>query len=351
MDWMQDVDDAGEFVDSMKTDVFSDRVYAFTPRGDILDLPSDSTPIDFAYHVHTDVGHRTRGAKVNGKLVPLQFQLSTGDQVEILTAKRGGPSRDWLNTNLGLLRTHRARAKVRRWFKLQDKEQNIIVGKAQIERELRRLNIKNADLVKIAKDFSLSEIEDLYLAIGTGDLSLGRVIGSLTLAERDEDEKLIFEQTRSQESVDISDDSITVLGLGGLLTHLGKCCKPVPGDEIVGYITRGRGATIHRRDCPNVLRIKDKERLVQVSWGAPRSTYPVAVQITAFDRDGLMRDVSTVIAEENISMSQVTVSVDGDNEATFDLTINVDDIAHLSRVLTRVESLPNVVEARRVQPG
>jgi GTP pyrophosphokinase len=349
MDWMKDVDDAGEFVDSMKTDVFSDRVYAFTPRGDIIDLPSGSTPIDFAFHVHTDVGHRTRGAKANGKLVPLDYQLRTGDQVEILTAKRGGPSRDWLNPNLGLLATQRARAKVRQWFKHQDREQNISIGKSQLERELRRLSVSEADVEKLAKEFGLSSIEDLYLAIGTGDLSLGRIIGRLTLAEREE-RPLLIDQKDGKEPIAISDDSITVLGLGGLLTHLGKCCKPVPGDEIVGYITRGRGATIHRRDCPNALRVKDKERLVQVSWGEPKSTYPVSVRIMAYDRDGLMRDVSTVIAEESISMSQVKVDVD-ESEATFDLILNVDNIEQLSRVLTRVESLPNVMEARRVRPG
>lgn len=349
MDWMQDVDDAGDFVDSMKTDVFSDRVYAFTPRGDIIDLPAGSTPIDFAYHVHTDVGHRTRGAKANGKLVPLDYQLRTGDQVEILTAKRGGPSRDWLNTNLGLLKTQRARAKVRRWFKHQDREQNISMGKAQLERELRRLSASEVDIEQLAADFNLAGAEELYWLIGTGDLSPGRLIGHLALAEREEKILHVKEDGR-KDRVAIRDDSISVLGLGGLLTNLGKCCKPVPGDKIVGYITRGRGATIHREDCPNILRVKDKERLVQVSWGEPKSTYPVSVRISAYDRDGLMRDVSTVIAEEGISMSQVKVDVD-QNEATFDLILNVDDIGQLSRVLTRVESLPNVMEARRVRPG
>lgn len=349
MDWMQDVDDASEFVDSMKTDVFSDRVYAFTPRGDIIDLPAGSTPIDFAYHVHTDVGHRTRGAKVNGKLVPLEYKLRTGDQVEILTAKRGGPSRDWLNSNLGLLNTQRARAKVRRWFKHQDKELNISSGKAQFERELRRLNVTDVDLAQLAKDFNLKNAEDLYEAIGNGDLPTGRVVGHLTISER-EDKPMPIEKDGRRGKVTISDDTISVLGLGGLLTQLGKCCKPAPGDEIIGYITRGRGATIHRTDCPNVLRVKDKERLVQVSWGEPKDTYPVSVRIMAYDRDGLMRDVSTVIAEEGINMSQVKVDVD-DNEATFDLILNVGDIEQLSRVLTRVESLPNVMEARRVRPG
>jgi GTP pyrophosphokinase len=348
MDWMQDVDDAGQFVDTMKTDVFSDRVYAFTPRGDIIDLPTGSTPIDFAYHVHTDIGHRCRGAKINGKLVALDYQLKTGDQVEILTTKRGGPSRDWLNANLRLLNSERARSKVRQWFKRQDQEQNISTGRAQLERELHRLSVAEPDLEDMAKEFGFRNTQDLYEAIGTGDLSVGRIIGKLNLVEREEK---VVELPSSRPSLPTEGgEAVNVLGLKGLLTHFGKCCNPVPGDEIVGYITRGRGATIHRRDCPNMLRVKDKERLVQVSWGEAKTTYPVSVRITAYDRGGLMRDVSTVIADEGISMTQVKVDVQK-NEATFDLVLNVDNIAHLSRVLARVESLPNVLEARRIRPG
>ena len=347
MEWMQDVDDAGQFVDTMKTDVFSDRVYAFTPRGDIIDLPTGATPIDFAYHVHTDVGHRCRGAKVNGKLVGLDYPLKTGDQVEILTTKRGGPSRDWLNPNLRLLNTERARGKVRQWFKRQDQEQNISNGRTHFEREIRRLGILDPDIEKMAKEVGLPHAADIYEALGNGDISMGRLIAKLNL-EKEETPQQIVEVRLPVPTV--GGDSINVVGLKGLLTHFGKCCNPVPGDDIVGYITRGRGATIHRKDCPNMLRAKDRERLVQVSWGEPKTTYPVAVRILAYDRDGLMRDVSTVIADEGISMSQVKVDVDR-NEATFDLMLNVDNIGQLSRVLTRVENLPNVLEARRVRPG
>lgn len=345
MDWMQDVDDAGQFVDTMKTDVFSDRVYAFTPRGDIIDLPTGATPIDFAYHVHTDIGHRCRGAKVNGKLVALDYQLKTGDQVEILTTKRGGPSRDWLNANLRLLNSERARSKVRQWFKRQDEEQNISTGRTQLERELHRLGVSEPDINRLADELGYASTEDLFEAIGTGDVSVGRIIGKLNLGERGPELPITRPALPAE-----GGEAVSVLGLKGLLTHFGKCCNPVPGDEIVGYITRGRGATIHRRDCPNMLRVKDKERLVQVSWGEAKTTYPVSVRITAYDRGGLMRDVSTVIADEGISMTQVKVDVQS-NEATFDLVLNVDNIAHLSRVLARVESLPNVLEARRVRPG
>ncbi|MCW5876378.1 MAG: bifunctional (p)ppGpp synthetase/guanosine-3',5'-bis(diphosphate) 3'-pyrophosphohydrolase [Anaerolineales bacterium] len=348
MDWMQDVDDAGQFVDTMKTDVFSDRVYAFTPRGDIIDLPTGATPLDFAYHVHTDVGHRCRGAKVNGKLVSLDYQLKTGDQVEILTTKRGGPSRDWLNTSLRLLNTERARSKVRHWFKRQDQEQNIANGRAHFEREMRRLGMVEPDAEGMAKEAGFKHAVDLYEALGTGDLSMGRLINRLNL---EREEKVVDIVEVHSPIPQVGGDAISVVGLKGLLTQFGKCCKPVPGDEIVGYITRGRGATIHRRDCPNMLRIRDRERLVQVSWGEPKSTYPVAVRILAYDRDGLMRDVSTVIAEEGISMSQVKVEVSKRNEATFDLILNVDNIGQLSRVLARVENLPNILEARRVRPG
>ncbi len=351
MEWMQDVEDASEFVDSMKTDVFSDRVYAFTPNGDIIDLAAGSTPIDFAYHVHTEVGHRCRGAKVNGKLVPLGHVLKTGDQVEILTAKRGGPSRDWLNTNLSLIHTNRARSKVRQWFRQQDREQNISLGKAQMERELRRLGADIQNTQKVLSDFKYKTQDELYLAIGVGDLSLNRILKHLTIAEDNAEEMLLARfMAGVEEEVTYGDASVSVLGLKGLLTTMAKCCKPAPGDEIVGYITRGRGATIHRIDCPNVLRVHDQERLAMVSWGEETTTYPVAVRLEAYDRDGLMRDVSTVIAEESVNMRQVKVDVKK-NKAVFDLIIEVNNINQLSRVLTLLENLPNVMEARRVNPG
>ena len=355
MEWMQEVDDAGEFVDSMKTDVFSDRVYVFTPNGDIIDLPAGSTSIDFAYHVHTEVGHRCRGAKINGKLVPLDYVLKTGDQVEILTAKRGGPSRDWLNPNLKLVNTNRARSKVRHWFRKQDKNQNVLSGKNLLDRELRRLSISNNDvnLGKLAKEFNHQSADDMYASIGVGDLSLNKVINFLTLSDKeaeDEDLQAYVKQKQPDDGVTFGEESVSVLGLKGLLTTMARCCKPAPGDEIVGYITRGRGATIHRSDCPNILRIRDRERLARVSWGEPKATYPVDIRIKAYDRDGLLRDVSTVIAEEGINMKQVQVDV-SQNLATFDLTLEVGNISQLSRVLTVLENLPNVMEARRIKPG
>ncbi|MBE9475210.1 MAG: bifunctional (p)ppGpp synthetase/guanosine-3',5'-bis(diphosphate) 3'-pyrophosphohydrolase [Chloroflexi bacterium] len=349
MEWRQDVIDAGEFVDGLKSDVFEDRVYLFTPRGDIIDLPAGSTPIDFAYHVHTDVGHRCRGAKVNGKLVSLDYQLKTGEKIEILTAKRGGPSLDWLNPNLGLVKTQRARSKIRRWFKVQAREKNINQGKTLLEKELRRLGLTQLNIEKLAKEFNSRSVEDLYEAIGNGDISIGRIVNHLTVPEVESDEFELIARP-SADVATTSTDSVVILGLRGLLTNFARCCNPAPGDDIVGYITRGRGATIHRQDCPNIMRIKDRERLVMVSWGEAKNTYPVPVQMKAYDRDGLMRDVSTLIAEEGINMGKVSVDVNN-NLAIFDMVLEVHDLAQLSKVLDRLENLANVLEAQRVRPG
>lgn len=349
MEWRQEVDDAREFLDSMKTDVFEDRVYVFTPKGDVIDLPAGSTPIDFAYHVHTDIGHRCRGAKINGKLVSLDYTLKTGDKVDVLTAKRGGPSRDWLNPNLGLVKTQRARSKIRQWFKKQARDQNINQGKLMLEKELRRLGLSDVNLERLAREFDYKGLDSLYEGIGCGDLGIGRLVNHLTLGSKDEEQVIITPQKPVLQPPR-SDDTVSVLGLRGLLTNMARCCNPAPGDEIVGYITRGRGATIHRQDCPNILRIKDKERLVRVSWGEVKRTYPVPIRVKAYDRSGLMKDVSTLISDEGINMTGVSVDV-SQNRATFDLILEVRDIAELSRVLDRLENLPNVLEAQRIRPG
>ncbi len=348
MEWRSDVTDASDFVDAMKTDVFDDRVYVFTPRGDIMDLPGGSTPIDFAYHIHTDIGHRCRGAKVNGKLVSLDSKLRTGDSVEILTAKRGGPSRDWLNPSLEMVRSQRARSKIRQWFRKQDREQNIAHGRLLLERELRRLGLDATSYEKIAKGLSQPSVDDMLAAIGCGDLNLGKIVSEM--AEQEPEEALGVTRATLSPSQPTAIGEVSVLGLSGLLTKMARCCNPVPGDPIIGYVTRGRGATIHRQDCPNILRMKDKERQVSVTWGQAKQTYPVAVRLRAYDRDGLMRDVSTLVANEGISMSSIHVSTT-ESLAIFDLVMGVTDITQLSRVLNRLEALPNVLEARRVRPG
>lgn len=347
MEWRQEVEDANEFVDGMKTDVFQDRVYVFTPRGDIIDLPAGATPIDFAYTVHTEIGNRCRGAKVNGKLTSLDYTLKTGDQVEILAAKQGGPSRDWLNPNLGLVKTQRARSKIRSWFKHQNREQNLAQGKEILERELRRLGLMDYNLEKLAKGFDYSSLDDLFVAVGCGDISIGHIIN--TLSEGQADETHLFEIKPSPPK-DITENAVNVLGLRNILTNFARCCNPVPGDAIVGYITRGRGATIHRQDCPNILRMKDRDRIVRVAWGEPKHTFPVEIQIKAYDRQGLMGDISTVLSNENINLKDIKINVTH-NLASLLMVAEISDIVQLSRVLTRIESLPNVMEAHRLNPG
>ncbi len=347
MEWRQDVDDAQEFVDGLKSDVFEDRVYVFTPRGDIIDLPSGSTPIDFAYHVHTEIGHRCRGAKVNGKLVSLDYVLKTGDQLEILTAKQGGPSRDWLNSNLGLVKTQRARSKIRQWFKYQDREQNLTQGKAILDKEMRRLGMVDLELNDLANLFDYSNSEELYVGIGCGDISIGRIINKVSEIGRPKDPLLEPHPVTEEKK---NGNHVSVLGLKGLLTSFARCCNPTPGDPIVGYITRGRGATIHRQDCPNILRMTDRERIVKVSWGEPMKTYPVRLEIKAYDRQGLMGDIYNIIYNENINLIDVDLKV-AHNLASIWLVIEVGDISQLSRVLTRIENLPNVMEAHRMKPG
>ncbi|MDO9545143.1 MAG: bifunctional (p)ppGpp synthetase/guanosine-3',5'-bis(diphosphate) 3'-pyrophosphohydrolase [Pelolinea sp.] len=348
MEWRQDIQDAQEFVDGVKSDVFEDRVYAFTPKGDIIDLSLGSTPIDFAYMVHTEVGNRCRGAKVNGKLVSLEYKLKTGDQVEILTAKRGGPSRDWLNTHLGLVNSQRARAKIRQWFKKQDRDQNLSQGKTLLEKEFQKLSILDIDMDNLANGFDFKSPEDMYVAIGCGDLSIRRIINHLQEVEERKDDPLFPIRT---DSIDRKDsDSVNVLGLKGLLTNYAKCCNPAPGDEIVGYITRGRGATIHRKDCPNILRTKDKERIVKVSWGEAKRTFPVMVQIKAYDRQGLMGDISTILSNEGVNMRDIDTKF-SNNLATIKILLDVGDINQLSKILSLTESLPNVMQAYRIKPG
>lgn len=350
MEWRGDVKDAQEFVDSMKSDVFEDRVYIFTPKGDIYDLPAGSTPIDFAYHIHTNIGHRCRGAKVDGKLVPLDHELKTGQQVEILTSKQGGPSRDWLNSSLGMVKTQRARSKIRIWFKKQDEEQNLTQGRSMLERELHRLGLSDINLENLARQLDFKTTDEMFIDLGCGDLSVNRIINLIAEHELPIEEQLVASKPKSSPD---STDAVSVVGLRGLLTAMAKCCNPMPGDPIVGYITRGRGATIHRQDCPNILRSKERERLVRVSWGEQMRTYPVPIKITAFDRQGLMSDISTLLDAEGVNIINVNIRVDHDSVkadvADIRLVIEVKDLVQLSRMLNRVENLANVLDAQRLR--
>ncbi len=342
MEWRQDVTDAGEFVDAMKTDIFQDRVYAFTPKGKLIDLPVGATPIDFAYHVHTEIGHRCRGAKVNDTWVALDYQLHTGDRVEIVTSKRAAPSRDWLNPALGYVKTSRARSKIRQWFRRQDREQNIVQGREIVERELKRLGVEQLGHEPVARFFNYDKLDNFHAAVGFGDINSQQIASKIAERRSQAEETLLPTPLPPVQTI----EGIQVQGTGGLLTRLAHCCHPLPGDEIIGYVTRGHGVTIHRRDCPNILRLRNTERLIEVSWGTRLQTVPVAIRIAAFDRTRLLHEISGIIGIENINVSAVNVGRKK-NIVTLYITIEINNITQLSRVLTKIERLPNVFEARR----
>ncbi len=340
-------EDAQTFVELMKSDILRDQVYVFTPRGQAIELPVGSTPIDFAYRVHTEIGHRCRGAKVNGRLVSLNYQLQNGDQVEILTTKRGGPSRDWLNPELGYVRTARARQKIRQWFRRQAREQNIERGRELVEKELRRLGLEKLKLEEVAHLFHRDNPDDFFAKVGAGDIHPSTIATRLAESLAVEEEPEL--PPPHPAPLPTLDTGIRVRSVGNLLTNLARCCNPVPGDEIIGYVTRGRGITIHRRDCPNILRIRERERLIEVSWGEDKKTYPVRVRIRAYDRTRLLRDIGEVIGNEEVGMLHADITTHKEKSlTTFTVTLEVTDISQLSRVLAKLEQLPNVLEARRV---
>ncbi len=354
MEWRQDVNDAQEFVSGMKTDVFQDRVYVFTPQGDVIDLPRGATPIDFAFHVHTELGYRCRGARVNGRLVSLDYQLQNGDQVEIISAKRGGPSRDWLNPNLGYVKTQRARSKIRTWFRKQNREENVQQGKQILDRELRRLSME-LSYEAVAKLFDYEKVEDFLAAVGYGDINSQQIAQRVLDYERRqkaEQTPVVLPQEDVAGKRPRTAKGINVAGVDGLLAHPARCCNPVPGDPIVGYVTRGRGVTIHKSNCPNItamLRRNDHTRLIEVQWGDDaEEAYPVSIQVTAYDRSGLLRDVTSLVADEKINLrSAQAVTGLKNNLAQINATLEIHNVAQLTRVLTRIERLPNVIEVRR----
>jgi GTP diphosphokinase / guanosine-3',5'-bis(diphosphate) 3'-diphosphatase len=339
-EWREDVEDAGQFVDSMKSDVFAERVYVFTPKGDIVDLPKGATPVDFAYQIHSDVGHRCRGSKVDGRLVPLDYTLKTGEQIEILTAKQGAPSRDWLNPHLNYVATQRARQKIRQWFRREQREQNIALGRDILDRELRRLGLSQESYAEIATLFKYNRVDDFMAAIGYGDISQGQIANRI-------DDSSSTDDTLKLKAIPKAVSDIQVAGVGDLLTRLGDCCKPVPGDPILGYITRGKGVTVHRADCTNIANLPDTERLIQVSWGQAQEIYPVVVRIEAFDRNGMLRDIAAAVADLGINMSSVNVSTNADHTATIVATMGIRSLSHLSTLMNKLESVRDVLEVSR----
>jgi GTP diphosphokinase / guanosine-3',5'-bis(diphosphate) 3'-diphosphatase len=348
MDWQRDVSaGAQEFVDSLRADIFQDQVYVFTPRGEIKEMALGATPLDFAYRVHTDVGHKCVGAKVNGRMVPLDHKLQNGDIVEIITARGSkGPSRDWLNPNLGYIGTANAREKIRQWFRRQQRDENVQRGRELVEKELKRLSIDGVKLDDVAAAFKYERLDDFLAAVGYGDIHPHQVAMRISTemkppAEQDEAPAL-------RPASAPSSSSVRVLGVGDLLTRLARCCNPVPGDDIIGYITRGKGVTVHRRACPSVENEEDQERLVQVDWGRTgQSMFPVTIRVEAWDRVGLARDVAALLADEGLSMTAQTAVVHKDQTATVWATIEVSGLDKLSRVLHRLEGVKDVFSVVR----
>ena len=359
MEFGPEEEDPEFFVNTMKSDVLKDRVYAFTPKGDICDLPAGATPIDFAYHIHTDIGHRCRGARVHGRLVSLDHVLQTGDQVEILTSRYGGPSLDWLNPDLGHVQTSRARNKIKLWFRRQNRDRHLATGRDVLERELRRLGLLDSmsfDFVAGLFDIEKSKLDDFLVKIGAGDINSSRIANRILESERQQEKESLIErmleaaehEPQPRPAAPRPTGAIDILGTGGLLVNLASCCNPMPGDGVVGYITRGRGVTVHREDCSNMRASTETERMVEVSWGqeADEQRYPVPVEVTAWDREGLLRDVSSVVTDAGVNMSSVHV-VTSKNIATLKLTIEIRSAEQLMRILTRLEGIKNVIEARR----
>ncbi len=353
LEWHEELGDIGGLAEQLRVDIEPDRVYVFTPDGHAIDLPKGSTPLDFAYRVHTEIGHNCRGAKINGRIVPLNYSLQTGEQVEIITSKHGVPSRDWLNSNLGYVTTSRARAKIVHWFKLQDRDQNVAAGRTMLERELARLALPGVDFDKVADKANMRTAEDLFAALGAGDLRLAQVVNAaqqLVEPERGNEQLELIPRRHTAFKPGKRGD-IQIQGVGNLLTQMAGCCQPLPGDAIVGYITLGRGVSIHRQDCASVLQLggREPERIIQVSWGpVPVQTYPVDIIIRAYDRSGLLRDVSQVLLNEKINVLAVnTRSNKEDNTAAMSLTIEIPGLDALGRLLGRISQLPNIIEVRR----
>ena len=343
LEWQRDVSGTEEFLENVRTDIFRDQVFVYTPKNEIKELPAGATPIDFAYRIHTELGHRCIGAKVNGKLVGLGSQLKNGDTVEVLTSKvPRGPSLDWLNPHLGYTKTATARQAIRSWFRREERGSNVQRGRDLLKRELRRLN-QSADEAEIAALFAYDDEEDLLAAIGSGIVSMAQVAGRLTTKAEQDSEP------------DSGDDSplagttagITVLGVGELLTRMGECCHPLPGDEITGYVTRTRGVTVHRTDCPNLKGLQAQERLVSVSWGETRHVYPVRLRIEAFDRVGLLHDITGATSVEHVNIRGSQTDVHEDSAVTVHITVLVSSLEQLSRLFSRIEGVRGVRSVTR----
>jgi GTP pyrophosphokinase len=352
LEWHQDLRDPREFIETVKIDLFPDEVYVFTPRGDVKQFPIGATPVDFAYSIHTEIGHQCVGAKVNGKIVPLRYQLQNGDRVEIVTAPGHRPSKDWLKH----VKTSRARTKIRQWVKAEARERSVDLGREICEREFKKYHLdfpkflKSEDLKKVMGDFSFQSVDDLMAEIGYGNISCRQVVGKLLPPDKLEKGKV--EESRLKRLADKirrEPSGIQIRGIRDMMVRFGKCCNPLPGDRITGYITRGRGVTVHTSDCPNVLG-GDPERLIQVSWNLQeKAVHSVRVRVTCNDKKGLLADISTALASSDINILGAHTVTTEDRRAICDFELEVRDLKHLQAAFRTLTKLKDVLKVERMR--
>ena len=342
LDWQRDADGPVDFVESFKTDIFQNQVFVYTPNEDVIELPIGATSLDFAYRIHTDVGHGCVGAKVNGKLVSLNHELNNGDTVQIMTSKTmKGPSHDWINPSFGYVKTASARAKIRHWFNRQERQTNIVRGK-ELFQKLSRLDL-DVEEKNVAEKLHYKNIEDLFVALGDGSLTTEKILNRLTLNEHKPTKSNIVETSRTGPA-----SGIQVLGVGDLYTSIARCCNPIMGDLIVGFITRGRGVSVHRQNCPNILAEDESERLVSVTWGETKTLNPVRIQLKCEDRVGLLGDVTSVISNEKINIANINTE-EYDDMVFISLTVYTSGIEQLDRLYTKLEAVSGVLGVIRLR--
>lgn len=360
--WQQEMSENGEIQEQIRSQVFDDRVYVFTPKGDVVDLPTGSTPLDFAYHIHSDVGHRCIGAKVGGRIVPFTYQLKMGDEIEVITQKHPNPSRDWLNPNTGFVNSSRARAKIQAWFKKQDREKNIAAGKDILESELipLELNLKDVDKLLINR-YNAHTFEEVLAGIGSGDIRINQLVNYINAqfnkpTAEEEDQAALKQITQKTNNLNKNskknNSEIIIEGIGNLMITMAKCCRPIPGDEIVGFVTLGRGISIHRADCEQLIDLKQHapERIVNATWNSNTfSSYTMVVRVIANDRSGLLRDITTIVANEKVNVLGFSSRLDAKGQvATMDIDMQVNNQEAITRVLNKLAQLPDVIEAKRL---
>lgn len=350
LQWQEEVAETGDLVEELRSQVFDDRVYVFTPRGDVMDLPQGATPLDFAYYVHTNIGHRCIGAKVNKRIVPFTYQLKSGDQVEILTGKELNPSRDWMHPGLGYIHSSRARATIHSYFKRQDREKNLEAGKELVERELAKVQVPIKHIAEACERFNQPNVDDLYTAIGAGDVRIMSVVRHLQQLLAPEPEEPVIKAPRPSRSRKPK-DSIVVEGVGHLMSHLANCCQPVPGEPIAGFITQGRGVSVHRLNCEqlNHLRRQHPEREIEVNWSNDESVgFEAQLLVYCTDRTGILRDITTVLANLRVALLGVnSISNKAAQSADIILTVEVQDVSALRKVMQKLKQITDVVDVVR----